>query len=240
MTEETVWVGKWVRAEEGKLTLNDGRLRFANAEHCLFDAPMQKFEKIVWHWYSFGGAFEVWIDGANYFVSFVPRHARFKSWYAGLAEGHKWRAAIEGRPIPKRGPLGAKIFLSLYSLFQAFFYAFAGVAVHEIVGWVFIGPGGVATLGAHCFKNCVAAQSLGWVNRDAVAVGILAAGELRRVDDVQRNIGCVVKIDAFVKSEQIAGWTGAGGVGGIPEIAVIADVVKEAVADGRAAGYESE
>ena len=125
--EATVWIGKFVSAEEGLLSLRQGILRFENEKHCLFDAELKALDKIVWHWYSLGGAFEVWIGGASHFISFVPRGAKLSSWYSGLAEGHKWRAAIEGRGAPKRGPLAPKLFVSLYSLIQAFFYACGGV-----------------------------------------------------------------------------------------------------------------
>ena len=147
MGEATVWVGKWVRAEEGTLTLHDGKLRFENEKHCLFDVPLKQIEKTIWHWYSFGGAFELWIDGISHFISFVPRHARLNSWYAGLAEGHKWRAAIEGRPMPIRGPLAPKLFMSIYSLVQAFLYAIGGVMLMMQVTdetnamWIRIGAG---------------------------------------------------------------------------------------------------
>jgi hypothetical protein len=144
--EATAWVGKWVKAQEGTLSLNAGRLRFANEQRCLFDSELSKLEKIVWHWYSFSGAFEVWIGDANYFVSFVPRKSRLGAWHSGLAEGHQWRAALEGRPLPQSGPLGPKIFISLLSLVQAFFYACGAIlismwvadeskALWERIGW---------------------------------------------------------------------------------------------------------
>ena len=104
-----------------------GKLRFANKKRCLFDCALTKIEKTVWHWYSFGGAFEVWIDGTSYFISFVPRRSRLGSCHLGLDEGHRWRAALEGRPVPQGSPLGPKIFLCLYSLVQAFLFAVAGI-----------------------------------------------------------------------------------------------------------------
>lgn len=132
MTESlntTVWSGKWVRAEEGTLSLSEGRLRLANDERCLFDSELTKTEKIVWHWYSFSGAFEIWIDGISYFISFVPRNSGLGTWYSGLVEGRMWRAVLEGRPVPKASSIGIKFFTSLYSLIQAFFYAFGGIVM---------------------------------------------------------------------------------------------------------------
>ena len=129
-TEEmgaTVWVGKWVIAKEGTLSLSEGRLRFENEKRCLFDSDVKKIEKMVWHWYSFSGAFEVWIDGASYFISFVPRNSGLGTWYSGLVEGRKWRAVFEGRPVPKGSSIGIKFFTSLYSLIQAFFYGVGAI-----------------------------------------------------------------------------------------------------------------
>ena len=145
--ETTVWVGKFVSADEGTLSLRQGMLRFENKNHCLFDSPLQKIQKTVWHWYSFSGAFEAWIDGAGYFVSFVPRRSGLSSWYAGLVKGRQWRAAMEGRAAPRGGPMAAKIFLSLYSLIQAFFLGVAGLFVMMQVTdetnslWLRIGAG---------------------------------------------------------------------------------------------------
>lgn len=145
--EATVWVGKWVRAEEGTLSLRDGRLRFENEKRCLFDSDVKKIEKMVWHWYSFSGAFEVWIDGASYFISFVPRNSGLGTWHSGLVEGRKWRAVFAGRPVPKGSSIGIKLFTSLYSLIQAFFYAVGGILMAMQVTdesnamWLRIGAG---------------------------------------------------------------------------------------------------
>ena len=127
--EARAWVGKWMRAEEGTLSLSEGRLRFANEKRCLFDCQLNKIEKMVWQWYSFGGAFKVWIDGVSYLVSFVPRQSRLGSCHLGLDEGHRWRAALEGRPAPQSSPLGPRIFVGLLSLIQAFFYSVGGLMV---------------------------------------------------------------------------------------------------------------
>ena len=125
----TVWIGKWVRAEEGTLSLHDGKLKFANEKNVLFDCPLNQIEKITWHWYSFSGAFEFWTRGSGYFVSFLPRHATLGAWHAGLAEGRKWRAAMEGRPMPHGSSLIVRLFTSVISLVQAFFYAVFGLTI---------------------------------------------------------------------------------------------------------------
>ena len=146
----TVWVGKWVRAERGTLSFADGRLRFDGEKDCRFDCALNLIEKIIWHWYSFGGAFEVYIAGASYFVSFVPRHARLAAWHTGLAEGHRWRALLEGRAAPLGPALGARIFMSLYSLIQAFFYSIGEILLLVQVSnennsmWLRIGAGVMA------------------------------------------------------------------------------------------------
>jgi len=123
----TVWLGKWVRAEQGTLLLVGGKLKFANEENVLFDCPLNQIEKITWHWYSFSGAFELWTGGSGYYVSFLPRHATLGAWHAGLAEGRKWRAALEGRHISGGTSLGFRLFVSLMSLIQAFLYACGGI-----------------------------------------------------------------------------------------------------------------
>ena len=106
----SVECGKGFKALRGELSLSGGQLRFQTQDACVFEVAVTSIEKIVWHWYSFGGAFEATIRGKSYFLSFVPRRAGLGSWYAGLTTGRQWRAALEGRPAPTGGPLIARIF----------------------------------------------------------------------------------------------------------------------------------
>jgi hypothetical protein len=145
--QSAVWLGKWKQAQAGTLSFSDGRLSLECGEKCLFDAPQAMFTQIKWHWYSLGGAVEMSINGESYFLSFVPRMANLSSWHAGLTEGHKWQAALSGKAVSKRGPIWPKVFISLYSLIQAFFYGIAGILIlaqtsdasHAM--WVRIGGG---------------------------------------------------------------------------------------------------
>jgi len=143
----TVWVGKWLQAQQCTLSLHLGKLRLDSNQACLFDCEIAKADKITWHWYSFSGAFEIQIGGAYYFVSFVPRHSGLGSWQTGLAEGHRWLALMEGSEPPARPALGAKIFTSVVSLIQAFFYGVGGLMVLMQVAdesnpmWIRIGAG---------------------------------------------------------------------------------------------------
>jgi len=113
--------GKGFKALRGTLSLSNGSLRFQTKDECVFDLPTASIEKIVWHWYSFSGAFEATIHGKSYFLSFVPRGASLGAWYAGLTTGRHWRAALEGRRAPTGGPLIARIFLGLYWLLRLLF-----------------------------------------------------------------------------------------------------------------------
>jgi hypothetical protein len=110
--------GKGFKALRGTLSLSNGSLRFQTRDECVFDVSPASIEKIVWHWYSFSGAFEATIHQKNYFLSFVPRGASLGAWYAGLSTGRQWRAALEGRPAPTGGPLIARIFLAVYWLLR--------------------------------------------------------------------------------------------------------------------------
>lgn len=112
--------GKFFKAERGTLSLSGGRLRFESGERCVFDVPLSGIDKIVWHWYSFSAAFEARIGSESYFLSFVPRSSGLNAWYGGLTTGRQWRAALEGRPVPARGPLVARLFLVLMGVVIAF------------------------------------------------------------------------------------------------------------------------
>ena len=114
--------GKFLKAEMGELSLSQGCLQFSVLGKTVFNTPLESIEKITWHWYSFSGAFEATINGARYFISFVPRQASLGgSWISGLRTGRQWRAAFEGRPIPTHGPWLARIFLVLTQLLMFFF-----------------------------------------------------------------------------------------------------------------------
>ncbi len=116
-----VTCGKYLKADTGTLSLSAGRLTFETNGTRLFDVSVESIEKITWHWYSFSGAFEARIAGVSYFLSFMPRNSDLSSWRDGLTIGRQWRAALEGRPIPTRSPLGLRIFLVLFNLIVAFF-----------------------------------------------------------------------------------------------------------------------
>ena len=117
-----VTCGKFFKAETGELSLSHGRLRFVVLGTAVFDTSFKAIEKIVWHWYSFSAAFEATIEGATYFISFVPRNAQLAgSWSSGLRTGRQWRAAFEGRTIPTHGPWLARIFLVLMQVVMFFF-----------------------------------------------------------------------------------------------------------------------
>ena len=118
--EAVVWCGKYVHAEQGTLSLHGGNLRFETSQQLQFNVPVLKIEKIIWHWYSFSAAFEAVIDGKNYFLSFIPRGPGLGAWYAGLSTGRRWRAALEGRPLPTSPPIGPRIFLALFHLVRSF------------------------------------------------------------------------------------------------------------------------
>ena len=114
--------GKFFKAETGKLSLAGGRLQFLAGGKTVFDTPFVAIEKIIWHWYSFSGAFEVDIDGKSYFLSFVPRHAKLGgSWNSGLQVGRQWRAAFEDRPVPADRHLFAGLFQALIRVVMFFF-----------------------------------------------------------------------------------------------------------------------
>ena len=111
--------GKYFQADRGTLTLADGQLRFETGGRRLFDVPLSSIQ-IVWHWYSFSGAFEATIGGQSYFLSFVPRGASLNVWYAGMSAGHRWRAAMEGKPASTRAPSAARAFLVFFRLARIF------------------------------------------------------------------------------------------------------------------------
>jgi hypothetical protein len=119
--EAAVSCGKWVRADRGTLYLRKARLRFQTGERCVFDVTVSGIEKITWHWYSFGAAFEATIGGTSYFLSFMPRYAGLGDWNAALAAGRRWRAALEGRPLPTGAPIFARVFSGVTQLLWLFF-----------------------------------------------------------------------------------------------------------------------
>ncbi|MGD0223058.1 MAG: hypothetical protein ABSF71_12035 [Terriglobia bacterium] len=116
----SVECGKYLKADRGTLTLADGQLRFETGGRSLFDLPLRSIEKIVWHWYSFGGAFEATIAGQSNFISFVPRGAGLGVWYTGLSTARQWRAAFEGRPAPEGPPLAARLFMVVFEIAMIF------------------------------------------------------------------------------------------------------------------------
>jgi len=110
--------GKYFKADRGILTFASGRLRFDSDSRCLFDVPLTSIQKIVW--YSFSAAFEATIAGQNYFLSFIPRAAGLNDWYNGLVAGRRWRAALEGRPLPESVPKGVRVFRVFLRISQVF------------------------------------------------------------------------------------------------------------------------
>jgi hypothetical protein len=126
--------GRGMRALRGELLFSAGRLCLRADDQTVFDVPASSIERIVWHWYSFGAAFEAWINGKSYFVSFIPRSPSMTEWYRGLVAGHYWRAVLEEKNPPRRGPIVAQALLVLFWLTQLFFVSimalvFLGIAV---------------------------------------------------------------------------------------------------------------
>ncbi len=119
-------------------------------------------------------------------------------------------------------------------------HAGAGRSVYKVVSRVLVRPCGVAASGFYDFKNCIRAKGAMRIQRHTVAESVADARQLGWVDDVERDILLVVQIDALVKNHEVAGWSGTRDVGGIEDGAIIADVVKEASRDGRAASHQSE
>jgi hypothetical protein len=116
----SVECGKFFKADRGTLTLTDGQLRFESGGRCLFDVPLASIQKMVWHWYSFGGAFEATIAGQRYFLSFVPRGADLDLWYKGVSTARQWRAVLEGAPAPQGTPIAARLLLVVFQIVQIF------------------------------------------------------------------------------------------------------------------------
>ena len=115
--------GKYLKAQRGTLTFADGQLRFETGGRPLFDLPLGSIEKIVWHWYSFGGAFEAMIGGQSFIISFVPRGTSLGAWNAGITTARHWHAAMEGRPAPKGPPIAARLFMVFFQIAMIFILA---------------------------------------------------------------------------------------------------------------------
>ena len=110
--------GRGVRNMRGELVLSDEKicLRLNGKEE--FHLPVSSLERIVWHWYSFSAALDVRVSGKSYFISFIPRSPSLSQWYRGLTAGRYWRAVLEGRTPPRRGPMAARAILVLLWLAQ--------------------------------------------------------------------------------------------------------------------------
>ncbi len=150
----SVECGKYFKADRGTLTLADGQLRFESGDRCLFDVALSSVQKMVWHWYSFGGAFEATIADQKYFLSFVPRGSGMDEWYAGMSTARHWRAALEGKPAPDRPPGGARILVVFFRIAQililgCFTLLSLGVAIDPGATTVsrILGGGGAAAAG---------------------------------------------------------------------------------------------
>lgn len=125
--------GRGVRNTRGELLLSDGKicLRLDGKEE--FHLPVSSLDRIVWHWYSFSAALETRVNGKSYFLSFIPRSPSLNQWYRGLMAGRYWRAVLEGRTPPRRGPIAAGAVLVLWWLTQPLLILLMGV--------VFMGAG---------------------------------------------------------------------------------------------------
>ena len=115
----SVECGRYFKADRGTLTLTDGQLRFDSGGRCLFDAALSSIQ-VLWHWYSFGGAFEAAIAGKKYFLSFVPRGAGMDEWSAGMSTARQWRAVMEGRPVAEHPPVFQRVFVAFLRIAQIF------------------------------------------------------------------------------------------------------------------------
>jgi hypothetical protein len=112
----SVECGKYFKADRGTLTLADGKLRFETGGRSVFEVPLSSIQKIIWHWYSLGGAFEATVAGQSYFISFIPRGSGLGVWYTGLSTARRWRAAFEDRPAPEGTPFAARLFMVLFRI----------------------------------------------------------------------------------------------------------------------------
>ena len=119
--------GKGFKADVGSLTLSKNHLRFETASGVAFDIAVESIEKIVWHWYSFGAAFEATIGGKSYFLSFMPRGAGLGTWYESLGVGRCWRAALEGKQIPVGPSIFATVFMAVYWVVRLFLLAISAI-----------------------------------------------------------------------------------------------------------------
>ena len=90
--------GKYLKLDFGTITMAGGELSFEAAGRRVFDIPLSAIEKIVWHWYSFSGAFEFTTAGQNYFISFMTGE-----YFASLSRGITWHAALD-RALDRRPP----------------------------------------------------------------------------------------------------------------------------------------
>jgi hypothetical protein len=153
----SVECGKFFKPDRGTLTLADGKLRFETGGRSLFDVPVSSIDKMIWHWYSLGGAFEATIGGQSYFVSFIPRGASLGVWYTGISTARRWRAALEGKAAPEGPPLAARLFMVLFRIALVFIMGcFAllslGIAIEPASSTLsrILGGAGATVFGLYC------------------------------------------------------------------------------------------
>src|SRR5258708_6992535 len=92
--ESNISCGKGLSPTRGVLTLTGDRLVLNLRGEQEFDVYVRDIEWMVWHWYSFSGAFEAKVLGKKYFVSFVPTGATLRPWSRGMATGRAWRVEL--------------------------------------------------------------------------------------------------------------------------------------------------
>src|SRR5262249_1287483 len=101
-------------------------------------------------------------------------------------------------------------------------------------------PGGVAARAANDFKNGVRPNSLMGEEWNALVQCVYVPRESARIYNVLRN-GWIadVLVDGLIEDHGVAGAVGARRIGRIKNGAVVADVIEQAGANGRAPRHES-
>jgi hypothetical protein len=92
--ESSISCGKGFSSKRGVLVLANDRLGLSLGGEEAFDVHARDIEWLVWHWYSFDGAFEAKVHGKKYSVSFVPTGATLGSWFRGMKTGRAWRVEL--------------------------------------------------------------------------------------------------------------------------------------------------
>src|SRR5439155_24393673 len=93
------------------------------------------------------------------------------------------------------------------------FDAVAGMAVHEVVSGMFVGPCGVATRALDHLENRVASHRSTRKQWYALALLVDMTRQFRGINHVLRDTQGIVEIDTLVENQQVASAAGARSVG---------------------------